>query len=240
MIARDEAAGGAERKDRMVHVVDDDDAVCWAIATLLSSFGLAVAMHSSALAFLTALPELTEPPGCVLTDVRMPKMDGLELLRRLREQTFARPVIVMTAHGDVTMAVRAMKAGAFDFIEKPFDDETLFTIIRAALEAHDLMDQTARGEATSLRRGSQLRPELAQAAARIALLSPRERDVLALAMEGKPSKVIAYELGISPRTVEVHRLRLMSRLGVGSLAEAVRLSVWAQMAEEMGDPPAGS
>jgi len=240
MIPGSEAAGGADRKPLVVHVVDDDDEVCWAIAALLASFGLAVARHPSGVAFLAALPELADPPGCVLTDVRMPEVDGLELLYRLKEQSFPRPVIVMTAHGDVAMAVRAMKSGAFDFIEKPFDDEALFTIIRKALEMPDLLNQPARGDANAPRRGGQLRPELLEAAARIALLSPRERDVLTLAMEGKPSKVIAHELGISPRTVEVHRLRLMSRLGVGSLAEAVRLSVWAQMAADMGEPPAGS
>ncbi|MBP0443663.1 response regulator [Roseomonas sp. SSH11] len=218
---------------RVVHVVDDDEDVCWSVATLLGSFDLLVETHSSAPAFLAALPALPEP-GCVLTDVRMPDMDGMELLRRLREQGFRRPVIVMTAHGDVSMAVRAMKDGAFDFIEKPFDDEALFAIIRAALAL-------AGGEARPGGAAPQeaLRPEMAEAAALIATLSPREREVLDLAMEGKPSKLIAHELGISPRTVEVHRLRLMARLGVGSLAEAVRLSVWADMAGARGGREAG-
>ncbi len=202
-----------------VHVVDDDEDVCWAIETLLMSAKLPVRTWSSALTFLAELPIL--PPdslGCVLTDVRMPEMDGIELLQRLREQGFCRPVLVMTSHGDIALAVRAMKLGAFEFIEKPFDDEALLAAVRAALDAGG--GQQAP-ETT--------RPEIADAAARIATLSPREREVLDLAMEGKSSKIIAHELGLSPRTVEVHRLRLMARLGVGSLAEAVRLSVLAEL-----------
>ncbi|MBL6457371.1 response regulator [Belnapia sp. T6] len=218
---------------RAVHVIDDDEAVCWSVATLLTSFGLAVETHDSAVAFLAALPGLAEEPGCVLTDVRMPEMDGLELLRRLREQGFQRPILVMTAHGDVSMAVRAMKDGAYDFIEKPFEEEALFGIVRAALALPDPDEAKAAGAASQ---EASTRPEVAQAAAVIATLSPREREVLDLAMEGKPSKVIAHELGISPRTVEVHRLRLLARLGVGSLAEAVRLSVLADMAEPQHKP----
>ncbi|SHK30742.1 two component transcriptional regulator, LuxR family [Roseomonas rosea] len=209
----------------VVHVIDDDEDVLWSVATLLTSYELEVETHPSAVAFLAALPGLAEP-GCVLTDVRMPDMDGMELLRRLREGVFRRPVIVMTAHGDVSMAVRAMKDGAFDFIEKPFSDEALFAIVKAAL-ALPPHEEAPAGE---LPAEGTLRPEVSRAVALIATLSPREREVLDLAMEGKPSKIIAHELGISPRTVEVHRLRLMARLGVGSLAEAVRLSVWADMA----------
>ncbi|WP_424138698.1 response regulator transcription factor [Roseomonas chloroacetimidivorans] len=216
-----------------VHVIDDDEAVCWAVATLLTSFGLAVETHASGVAFLAALPGLAREPGCVLTDVRMPEMDGLELLRRLRAQGFQRPIVVMTAHGDVSMAVRAMKDGAYDFIEKPFEDEALFTIAQAALAAPD-----AEKAASTTAGEGRARPEISRAAALIATLSPREREVLDLAMEGKASKVIAYELGISPRTVEVHRLRLLARLGVGSLAEAVRLCVLADMAAPRGAPSA--
>ena len=226
--------GPAPESPGTVHVIDDDEDVAWAVSTLLASFGLAVETHGSALTFLDALPGLAETPGCVLTDVRMPGMDGLELLRRLRGQGFRRPIIVMTAHGDVSMAVRAMKDGAFDFIEKPLEDEALHTIIRAALA---LPVSSSRPERDGAAEG-RLRPEVAQAAALVATLSPREREVLDLAMQGKPSKVIAHELSISPRTVEVHRLRLMARLGVGSLAEAVRLSVWAEMAGAGREPPA--
>lgn len=202
-----------------VHVIDDDEDVCWAIETLLMSAKLPVQTWPSALAFLEGLPGIEpEAVGCVLTDVRMPGMDGIELLRRLREQGFARPVLVMTSHGDIALAVRAMKLGAYEFVEKPFDDEALLSAVSAAL---------ATGG--SRQAAETPRPEIADAAARIATLSPREREVLELAMEGKSSKVIAHELGLSPRTVEVHRLRLMARLGVGSLAEAVRLSVLAEL-----------
>lgn len=205
----------------VVHVIDDDEEVSWAIETLLLSAKLPVRTWPSGLAFLEGLP-LLDPAdvGCVLTDVRMPGMDGVELLSRLREAGFLPPVLVMTSHGDVALAVRAMKAGAFEFIEKPFDDEVMLAAVRAALAA---------GGGKPVAR-EQARPEIAEAAARIATLSPREREVLDLAMEGKSSKVIAHELGLSPRTVEVHRLRLMARLGVGSLAEAVRLSVLAELA----------
>lgn len=215
------ASGSAAGHGGTVHILEDDEEVGWAVAALLSSFGLQVRTHTSALAFLAILPKLGHEPGCVLTDVRMPGMDGMELLRRLRERGFRRPVIIMTAHGDVSMAVRAMKDGAYDFIEKPFEDEALFSVVRAALAV------PSDGAATQ---ASASRPEVARAAALIATLSPREREVLDLAMEGKATKVIAYELGLSPRTVEVHRMRLMDRLGVGSLAEAVRLSVLAELA----------
>lgn len=202
-----------------VHVIDDDEDVCWAIETLLLSAKLPVRTWPSALAFLEGLPALeADAVGCVLTDVRMPGMDGIELLRRLAEQGFARPVLVMTSHGDIALAVRAMKLGAYEFVEKPFDDEALLSAVRAALDSSG-----------SRQAAEAPRPEIADAAARIATLSPREREVLDLAMEGKSSKVIAHELGLSPRTVEVHRLRLMARLGVGSLAEAVRLSVLAEL-----------
>lgn len=203
----------------VVHVIDDDEDVCWAIETLLMSAKLPVQTWPSALAFLEGLPAIEpEAVGCVLTDVRMPGMDGIELLRRLREQGFTRPVLVMTSHGDIALAVRAMKLGAYEFVEKPFDDEALLSAVRAALDSGGSQEPAEMP-----------RPEIADAAARIATLSPREREVLDLAMEGKSSKVIAYELGLSPRTVEVHRLRLMARLGVGSLAEAVRLSVLAEL-----------
>jgi two-component system, LuxR family, response regulator FixJ len=224
MTAEDErsppsASGAAGRRGpdpgaaaRAVHVVDDDDAVRRALAMLFRSAGIPAETHPSGLAFLEALPSLTEAAvGCVLTDVRMPGVDGLELLRRLQDHGLPWPVVVMTAHGDVSTAVRAMRAGAVDFIEKPFDDEALLAAIEAALKPPQ-----ASGSAGA-----------ADAAARIAALSPRERDVLELLLAGKPNKLIARDLGLSPRTVEVHRRRLMARLGVGSLAEAVRLAVQA-------------
>ena len=207
---------------RAVHVVDDDDAVRRALAMLFRSTGIPVETHPSGLAFLEALPSFHEEAvGCVLTDVRMPGLDGLELLRRLKQGGFRRPVVVMTAHGDVSTAVRAMKAGAVDFVEKPFDDETLLAAVDTALRPPQ-----ASGAAA-----------IDDAAERIAALSPREREVLNLLIAGKPNKLIARDLGLSPRTVEVHRARLMARLGVGSLAEAVRLAVQAEVGQPARPAP---
>jgi len=199
-----------------VHVIDHDDAIRRALALLFRSAGIPVETHLSGSAFLEALPTLNEDAvGCVLTDVRMPGLDGLELLRRLKQRGFRRPVLVMTAHGDVAMAVRAMKAGAVDFVEKPFDDEVLLAAAEAALGTPQAFG-AARAH---------------DAAERMALLSPREREVLDLLVAGKPNKLIARDLGLSPRTVEVHRARLMARLGVGSLAEAVRLAAYAELGQ---------
>jgi two-component system, LuxR family, response regulator FixJ len=199
---------------RTVHVVDDDDAVRRALAMLFRSAGMPAETHPSGFAFLESLPSLREDAvGCVLTDVRMPSLDGLELLGRLQDRGFRRPVVVMTAHGDVSTAVRAMKAGAVDFVEKPFNDEALLAAIDAALKAPQVSGAAGANES----------------AARVAALSPREREVLDLLIAGKPNKLIARDLGLSPRTVEVHRARLMARLGVGSLAEAVRLAVQAEL-----------
>jgi two-component system response regulator FixJ len=200
---------------RTVHVIDDDEAVRRAIAMLLRSARFRAETYESGLAFLKELPTVGEGgTACVLTDLRMPGLDGLELFRRLKAQGFTGPVIVMTAHGDVATAVRAIKAGVTDFIEKPFDDDTLLAAIGSAL------DQT------------QPPPAAAEAAARIGSLKPREREVLELLMQGKPNKAVALELGLSTRTVEVHRARLMARLDVGSLAEAVRLAVRAELGSE--------
>ncbi|CAH2602867.1 Transcriptional regulatory protein FixJ [Rhodovastum atsumiense] len=201
-----------------VHIIDDDEAVLRGIGLLLRSVRIPTVGHLSGLAFLDALPAQDDVIGCVLTDLRMPGLDGIGLLRRLRERRFRRPVIVMTAHGDISTAVRAMKEGATDFIEKPFDEDILLAAIEAALRARPAAPaEPAPPE-----------PEAARAAARIAALSPRERDVLALLVAGKPNKTIAHDLGLSPRTVEVHRARLMARLGVHSLAEAVRLALLAE------------
>ena len=145
----------------------------------------------------------------------MPGLDGLELLRRLKQGGFRGPVVVMTAHGDVPTAVRAMKAGAVDFIEKPFDDGALLAAVEAALQSPQASGAAGAGDA----------------AERVAALSPREREVLDLLIAGKPNKLIARDLGLSPRTVEVHRARMMARLGVGSLAEAVRLAVRAELGQ---------
>lgn len=196
----------------LVHVIDDDEAVRRAIGMLLRSARIDVEIYPSALAFLDALPSLGHTHAhSVLTDVRMPEMNGIELLRCLKERGFGGPIVIMTAHGDVMTAVRAMKAGATDFIEKPFEDGALLAMVGAALDAADVPGNGAT-----------------EAAARIAALSTREREVLEFLVMGKSNKAIAHDLGLSPRTVEIHRARLMARLAVSSLAEAVRLAVLAE------------
>jgi two-component system response regulator FixJ len=192
---------------QVVHVIDDDVDVRQSLAFLLSTAGFAVRVHESAVAFLDALP--TAQDGCIVTDVRMPGMDGLELQHRLRENRIGLPVIVMTGHGDVALAVEAMKAGAVDFIEKPFDDEVLLGAIRSALARHAKV-------AESETRRSQIR-------ARLDLLSGREREVLEGLVAGKANKVIAYDLGISARTVEVYRANVMTKMQADSLSELVRM-----------------
>jgi two-component system, LuxR family, response regulator FixJ len=195
--------------DGVVHVIDDDADVRQSLAFLLSTAGLAVRVHDSAVAFLKVLPEIKD--GCVVTDVRMPGIDGLELQRRLGELEKRLPVIVMTGHGDVPLAVEAMKAGAVDFIEKPFDDEVLLSAIRAAL-ARNADDRERNARAAAIQE-------------RIARLSDRERDVLDRLVAGKANKVIAYELGISPRTVEVYRANVMTKMQADSLSELVRMAL---------------
>jgi two-component system response regulator FixJ len=190
-------------------VIDDDVDVRQSLAFLLSSAGLAVRLHESAVAFLKALPEAQD--GCIVTDIRMPGMDGMELQRRLKEMKVDLPVIVITGHGDVHLAVSAMKAGAVDFIEKPFDDEVLLAAIRSALERH--------GE--DRRRQAQT----AEVRARMEALSEREREVLAGLIAGKPNKIIAYELGISARTVEVYRANVMTKMQAESLSDLVRMAL---------------
>jgi two-component system, LuxR family, response regulator FixJ len=196
-----------------VHVVDDDAAVRRSLERLLDAAGFRVVSYDLPFAFLEAAPGLSA--GCVLLDMRMPGMDGLEVQARLIRLGVSLPLIVMSGHGDVQSAVRAMKAGAVDFIEKPFDDDTLLNAIEAALAK---VGQPARER------------QAAQAAQRIATLSPREREVLDALLTGRANKVIAFDLGISVRTVEVHRARMMERLGTRQLAEAIRLGVMAQLA----------
>ncbi|WP_284947113.1 response regulator FixJ [Acidisoma cladoniae] len=195
----------------VVHLIDDDDAVRQSLAFLLTTAGLAVRVHESATAFLKMLPKAQ--PGCVVTDVRMPDVDGLELQRRLQAAGAKFPVIIMTGHGDVPLAVQAMKAGAIDFIEKPFDDERMISAIRAALDLHD-----KRGYRDA---------EIAETQARLGSLSAREREVLDGILRGQPNKVVAYDLGISPRTVEVHRANVMTKMRTSSLSELVRMALVA-------------
>jgi two-component system response regulator FixJ len=193
----------------VVHVIDDDVDVRQSLAFLLTAAGFTVRVHESAVAFLSALPDAKA--GCVVTDIRMPQMNGLELQRRLGELKAGLPVIVMTGHGDVAMAVEAMKAGAVDFIEKPFDDEVLLSAVRAAL---------ARRARESSRDARTLEIQ-----GRIKRLSEREREVLERLVAGKANKVIAFELGISPRTVEVYRANVMTKMQADSLSELVRMAL---------------
>lgn len=195
--------------DPVVHVVDDDVEVRQSLSFLLATAGLAVRLYESATAFLDSVKE--RPSGCILTDVRMPGVDGIEFLRRLKARGFSPPVIVMTGHADVPMAVEAMKEGAVDFIEKPFDDDLLIGLIRSALEAHE--------------RAAQRHGQAAEIQARLDSLSERERQVLEGLVAGKANKVIAYDLGISPRTVEIYRANVMSKMQAGSLSELVRMAL---------------
>ena len=200
--------------DRTVHVVDDDPAVRRSLERLLDAAGFHVVSYQSPAAFLNAASGLSA--GCVLLDIRMPGLDGLEVQARLNRLRVNLPVIVMTGHGDVPSAVRAMKAGAVDFLEKPFDDETLLNAIGGAF-----------AKASRLIGGDR---EAVRAAQRIATLSPREREVLDALLAGRPNKVIAFDLNISVRTVEVHRARMMERLGTKQFADAIRLAVMATLA----------
>jgi two-component system response regulator FixJ len=199
----------------LVHVVDDDASVRDSLALLLESAGFSVRTYDSAAAFLKAASDLTA--GCVLTDVQMPELNGLELQRRMSELDIRLPVIVMTGHGDVPIAVEALKAGAVDFLEKPFEEQHLLAAVASAIA----VSQVAHDEAAAV----------AGIAARIATLTPREREVLDHLVAGQPNKTIAYDLGSSPRTVEVHRARVMEKMGARSLPELVRMTIAVDRAD---------
>jgi two-component system response regulator FixJ len=203
------------RSGDVVHVVDDDEAVRGSLRFLLEAAGFAVRTHATAEAFLRAV-EAEEPIGCVLTDLRMPGLGGLELQAQLLADRRRIPVIVITGHGDVPSAVRAMKEGALDFLEKPFDDEQLLATVCRALEAGRAMQAASQAAAA--------------AASRLATLTRREREVLEGMVAGQASKTIARDLGASPRTIEVHRIRVMEKLQVRSLPELVRLVQAAKLA----------
>ncbi len=193
----------------VVHVIDDDEAMRNSLAFLLRAAKVEVQTYESALAFLESLPKIK--PGCIVTDVRMPGMSGSDLLKRLRQLKVAMPVIVMTGHGDVPLAVEAMKGGAADFLEKPFDDDALLAAIRAALNA----------------RASDSERQANRAAIhdKLAALSNRERQVLEGVVAGHPNKIIAFDLGISPRTVEIYRANVMIKMGANSLSDLVRMAL---------------
>lgn len=197
--------------DRVVHVVDDDTAVRRSLAMLLRSAGHQVETYGSAEALLQAAEAARLAHGCIVLDVRMPGMDGLSLMEVLSRRDIHLPVVVVTGHGDIPLAVRAMRAGALDFVEKPYAEERILESVGAAL--------------ASSRAADRQRVLAVQAQAKVAALSPREREVLAALVEGKANKVIGFDLGISPRTVEVHRANLMEKLGVRSLPEAVRIGL---------------
>ncbi|WP_395673072.1 response regulator FixJ [Phenylobacterium sp.] len=195
----------------VVHVVDDDPALRDALGFLLDTAGFQAKVYDGPMALLEALPNLAV--GCILTDVRMPQMSGLDLIRRLRAEGVTHPVIVMTGHADVPLAIEAMRLGVSDFVEKPFDDDLLVSAIEHALKA---------GVARSQREG-----ERAAILARMEALSGREMEVLQGLVEGKPNKVIAFDLGISARTVEVHRAHVMTKMNARSLSDLVRMSLVA-------------
>jgi two-component system, LuxR family, response regulator FixJ len=195
----------------IVHVIDDDEALRDSLTFLLRTAEIEARSYASAAAFLDALP--LKGVTCIITDVRMPGLSGIDLLRRVKELGVEVPVIVITGHGDVPLAVEAMRYGAVDFLEKPFDDEILLRSVRAAL----------RQQAGAAKRQS----ERAAIEGRLAALSPRERDVLGGLVAGHANKQIAFDLGISPRTVEIYRANLMDKMRAGSLSELVRMALIA-------------
>jgi two-component system, LuxR family, response regulator FixJ len=199
------------QSEGIVHVVDDDLAVRQSLAFLLASAGIPARVHESAAAFLASAGDPVT--GCIVTDVRMPEIDGIEFLRRLKARGLTVPVIVITGHADVPLAVEAMKQGAMDFIEKPFDDDLFIASVRSAL---------ARNEKNAIQDA-----QTADVRARLQSLSEREMQVLEGLVAGKANKVIAYDLSISPRTVEIYRANVMAKMQAGSLSELVRMALMA-------------
>jgi two-component system response regulator FixJ len=199
---------------RLVHVIDDDDAVRDSLGFLLETAGFSVKTYGSAIQFLERLPD--DGAGCVLTDVRMPGMNGLELVSQLHALGRGFPVVVMTGHADVPLAVQAMKAGVADFIEKPFEDETILQALNHAFE------RQAQANVAD--------PQRMMILERLKTLSMREKQVLEGLVAGKANKIVAYDLGISPRTVEVYRANVMTKMQAGSLSELVRMAMLVETA----------
>jgi two-component system response regulator FixJ len=195
----------------IVHVIDDDEAVRQSLGFLLEMADLPARTYGSPIEFLEVVGGIEQ--GCVVTDVRMPGMSGLDLVRELKARGIGLPVIVITGHGDIPLAVEAMREGVLDFIEKPFDHDVLLASIRSALDSRAKLDQREA--------------ERRQFEQMLSGLSGRERDVLHGVIEGKLNKVIAFDLGISPRTVEVYRANVMSKTGASSLSELVRIALLA-------------
>ncbi len=200
----------------IVYVIDDDEAMRDSLNFLLDSSGFSVTLFDNAQAFLDALPRLAF--GCVVSDVRMPGLDGIELLKRMKAQASPFPILIMTGHGDVPLAVEAMKLGAVDFLEKPFEDDRLIALIESAIRQ---AEPAAKNEAFSQ-----------GIAARVASLSPRERQVMEGLIAGLSNKLIAREYDISPRTIEVYRANVMTKMQANSLSELVRLAMRAGMLKD--------
>lgn len=198
----------------MIHIIDDDAAARDALAFLLDCHGFATRTYESVTQFLVVGKKME--PGCIITDVRMPEITGIELLDRLNALGISEPVIVMTGHGDVPMAIQAMRAGVSDFIEKPFSDDAILGAVRTALASRESRDE--------------MESERARIAAHLAALSGREREVMDGLVDGKANKVIAYDLGISARTVEVYRANVMTKMGAKTLSELVRMVMIARLA----------
>lgn len=206
--------------EAIVHIVEDDEAVRDSLAFLLRSADIPADTYESAAAFLERFPEANV--GCIVTDIRMPEISGIELLKQVKEIDPGIPVIVITGHGDVPLAVEAMKLGAVDFFEKPFDDDTLIAAIRMAIDNnHDRRQEDAK---------------IAEFRTRIATLSAREREVLEGLVAGHPNKTIAYDLGISHRTVEVYRANLMTKMRAATLSDLVRMATLTNSQSDRSSP----
>lgn len=195
----------------VIYVIDDDEAVRHSLEFLLKTTGMAVRGFDSATAFFEVLPQVR--CGCIITDVRMPDVTGIDLLRRVKELGIDVPVIVITGHGDIALAVEAMKIGAVDFLEKPFEDDVLLAAVQSAL-SHTADTAQRNAELTEIRN-------------KLAGLSNRERQVLEGLVAGKANKAIAFDLGISPRTVEIYRANLMTKMAANSLSDVMRMAMTA-------------
>ena len=205
--------------ESFVHIIDDDAAVRDSLKFLLEAAQLPVRTYESAADFLKVLPGVKT--GCVITDVRMPDVTGIELLRQVRSAAYSLPVIVMTGHGDIPLAVEAMKIGAIDFFEKPFDDDAFLAAVRLALKRKE-REEKRESDRTELH-------------GRIAALSARERQVLEGLVAGQANKIIAFNLEISPRTVEIYRANVMTKMQAKSLSELVRMALIAGVLEGSAD-----
>ncbi len=209
-----------EDDKKLVHLVDDEEAIRRSAGFMLKTSGYRVQAYESGVELLKQVGQIE--PGCILLDIRMPHMDGLEVQQALHERGVTLPIVVMTGHGDVGVAVRAMKAGAVDFIEKPFEKDVLLSALREGF--------------SRLARASRDTERARDAAVRLNALTSRERDVLEGLAKGLPNKTIAYDLGISPRTVEIHRANLMHKLDARSLSEALRIAFAAEGTEATAQP----